>query len=123
MKHVPQIWGVQFPKILGIIVGAGLLIGVGQVIASSTVGKIIAFIVGAAGACAGYAVCLMREKQAELANKDDWPHMRATLTSQCGSESFVRILRQRQKNGVDGKNRKTTQRKKPSITKKERAKK
>ena len=129
MKHVPQIWGVQFPKILGIIAGTGLLIGIGQFTASTTTGKIIAFIAGAAAACVGYFACLMQEKQAELANKDEWPHVRETLTSQCGSEGFICISPKRQqngksrqnekdgKNGKSGKNGKTVQTKKPPSKK------
>jgi len=91
MKHVPQIWGVQYPKILGIVVGAGLLVGIGQVASSTNVGKILAFVAGAVAACVGYAVCLMREKKAALSNKDELPFVRARLTSQCGLEGFIVI--------------------------------
>ena len=96
MKHVPQIWGVQYPKILGIVIGAGLLIGIGQVASSTNIGKILSFAAGAVAACAGYVVCLMQEKNAALSNKDELPFVRARLTSQCGLEGFIVITTKKQ---------------------------
>jgi len=96
-KYVPQLWGVQIPKLLGIVIGTGFLIGIGQVSVSTNTGKIIAFAVGAVAAGAGYFACLMQEKLAEIANKDDFSHVLETLTNQCGANNFVRVLPTRQK--------------------------
>lgn len=96
--HVPKIWGVQLPMILLVIVVAVLIIGVGMLLSSNVIGRLISFIFGLIIAVVCYIACLVKEKNDELNNKDAFPFVRNVVSSQCGAEVYIVILDKKENN-------------------------